>query len=157
MKKFITSDFSKSSNSLGFNPILQEICEMICQVIFSKTVCRIFLVICCSRFIINFVVKDFFVKIFFGTVKSPKVKFLETHLFQKFLHTVLKILSLQISWKYVFSKKKYFSLTWSFFHDCKTSYLGVIFLNKKLILYFFKVRLFNFNTILKICFKNLFK
>ena len=30
-------------------------------------------------------------------------------------------------------------------------------LRKELLLYFFQVRLFNFNAILKTCFKNLFK
>ena len=40
----------------------------------------------------------------------------------------------------LFFQQKIFSLTWSFFLDCKTLNLGVIFLHKKLIFYtFFQV------------------
>ena len=48
-----------SSNSLGFNRILQKFCEMICEIIFSKTVCGIFFIFCHSRFINNFIVNNF--------------------------------------------------------------------------------------------------
>ena len=45
-------------------------------------------------------------------------------------------------------------MTWSFFHDCKTTHLDVIFLNKKLNLYiFFQKWLFDFNAILQTSFK----
>ena len=56
---------------------------------------------------------------------------------KKILHTVLKIISAQISWKIFFFEKKFFSSTWNFFHDCKTSDLGLIFFHKKITLYFF--------------------
>ena len=45
----------------------------------------------------------------------------------------------------------------SFFRDCKTSHLGVIFFAPKIILYFFQVSLFNFDAMLKTYFKNLFR
>ena len=45
---------------LGFNPILQKFCEMISEITSSKTVWRIFLIFCRSRFINNFVVKNSF-------------------------------------------------------------------------------------------------
>ena len=75
----ITSAYSKSSNSSGFNPILQKFYEMICEIIVSKTVCGIFLIFCRSSFIDNFIVKSNFS----GTLKSPKLKYLKTHLFEK--------------------------------------------------------------------------
>ena len=46
-----------------------------------------------------------FLSQFFGTVKSPKVKYRKI----KFPHTVLKILSAQISWKNFFFKKFFFN------------------------------------------------
>ena len=54
----ITRVYSKSSNSSGFNPILQKFYEMICEIIISKTVCGIFLFFCQSRFINNFMEKN---------------------------------------------------------------------------------------------------
>ena len=62
----ITSAYSKTLNSLEFNPISQKFCEVICEIIFSKTVFEIFLILCRSRFINDFVGE----KQFFGTVKS---------------------------------------------------------------------------------------
>ena len=56
----ITSAHSKSSNSSGFNPILQKFYEMICEIIVSKTVCGIFLIFCRSSFINNFMAKNNF-------------------------------------------------------------------------------------------------
>ena len=57
----------------------------------------------------------------------------------------------------LFFRKTFFSRTWSFFHDWKTTNLGVIFFHKKLILCFFQRWLFNFNILLKTCFRNLFR
>ena len=54
--------YCKSYNSFGFNPILQKSCEMICEIIFSKTVRGIFCIFCRSRFINSFVVKNIFLK-----------------------------------------------------------------------------------------------
>ena len=58
----ITSAHSKSSNSSGFNPILQKFYEMICEMIVSKTVCRVFLIFCRWSFINNFMVKKNFLE-----------------------------------------------------------------------------------------------
>ena len=105
-KKVITSTYFKSSNSSGFNPILQKFYEMICEIIVSKAVCGIFLIFCRSSFINN----SYCEEQFFGTLKSPKLKYLNIHLF-------LKIISTQISRKnFLFFKK--ISRTWSFFHNC---------------------------------------
>ena len=56
----ITSAHSKSSSSSGFNPILQKFYKMICQIIVSKKMCRIFLIFCRLSFIINFIVRNSF-------------------------------------------------------------------------------------------------
>ena len=42
-KKVIASIYTKISNSSGFNPILQNYYEMICEISVSKTVCGFFL------------------------------------------------------------------------------------------------------------------
>ena len=44
----------------GFDPILQKLCQIICEVIFSKMVCGIYLNFCFSRSVNNFVVKNNF-------------------------------------------------------------------------------------------------
>ena len=127
----MTSAYSKSSNSSGFNPNLQNFYEMICETVVSKTVYRI-------SWFVFFLSVEFYYKIyceeqFFGTLKLPKLKYPKTHLlfFKKNPHTVLKIMSPQISWKEFFSKKS-FSRTWSFFRDCKITKLGLIFLPQKI-------------------------
>ena len=60
LKKVITSAYSKSSNSSEFNPILQRFCDMICEIIVSKTVWGIFLIFCRPSFLDNFIVKSNF-------------------------------------------------------------------------------------------------
>ena len=89
----ITIAYSKTFNFPWFNLILQKLHEMI----FPKKMCGMFLIFCDSRFIK-----------FFETVKSPKVKYLETHLFLKIPHTVLKILYEQINRKDFFFQKIFF-------------------------------------------------
>ena len=89
------------SNSSGFNPIFQKFCMMICEIIAYKTVCRIFRIFCRSSFINSFIAKSNF-----RTLKSPKLNYLESHLFSP--HTVLKIISAQISWKNFFLKNLFF-------------------------------------------------
>ena len=56
----ITRAYSKSSNSSGFNPILQDFCIMICEIIVYKTVSGIFLIFCRSGFINSFIVRSNF-------------------------------------------------------------------------------------------------
>ena len=51
---------STSSNSSGFNPVLQKFYMMICEIIVYKTVGGIFLIFCQSIFINNFIVKSEF-------------------------------------------------------------------------------------------------
>ena len=131
----ITSARSKSSNSSGFNPVLQKFYEMICEIIFSKTVWGIFFIFCRSNLQFH---EQFHGEGQFSEPNiteswiSPRYPFILT----KFPHTVLKILSVQMSWKNLFLN--FFLLrTWSFLHDCKTTNLGVTFFNRKLILYIF--------------------
>ena len=58
----ITGAHSKSSNSSGFNPILQKFYKMICKIVVSKTVRKIFLIFCLSSFINNFMLKNSFLE-----------------------------------------------------------------------------------------------
>ena len=74
-----TGAYSKSSNSSGFNPILQKFYEVICEIIIYKKLGGIFLIFCLSSFINNF----FCEKQFFGIIKLRKLNYLETHLFKK--------------------------------------------------------------------------
>ena len=152
----INSAYSESSNSSRFNPILQKHYEMICEIIVSKMVCGIFLIFCRSSFFDNFIVKNNFSE----PQNHPNLNIWRSIYLKKFPHTVLKIISAQISWKSFF-RKNLFSKTWSFFRDCKTTGLGLIFFHKKCILYFFfffcLVWFFSFNIISKTYFKNFFR
>ena len=129
----ITSAYSKSSNSSGFNPILQKFYEMICEIIVSKTVCGIFLLFFVNRVLL--------IILWTGTIfrnrKITESKISrDPFISKKFPHIVFKIVSAQISWTDFFFEKQFFSRTWSFFQDWKTNNLGVTFFHKKLILYF---------------------
>ena len=97
VKKVITSAHSKSSNSSGFNPILQKFYK-ICEIIASKTVCRIFLIFCRSSFINNFMVKNSFSEPKNQNQKISRYQFI----FLKNLHIVLEVLFVQINWKLFF-------------------------------------------------------
>ena len=97
-KEIISSPYSKGSNSLEFNPILQKFSVMICEIILSKMVSRMSLIFRRSHFINNFVVKNNF----FETVKSRDLFILKI-----FPHTILNILPLQISWRIFFQKNPF--------------------------------------------------
>ena len=133
LKKVITSAHSKSSNSSGFNPILQKFYEMICEVIVSKTVCWIFSIFCRSSFINNFTVKNNF----FEPKNHRKLNILRPIYFSKiFGHRFVDLICTN-KLEELFFQKIFLSRAWSFFCDCKTTNLGVIFFHKKLILHFF--------------------
>ena len=117
-----------SAYSKSSNPILQKFCKMICEIIVYKMMCGILLIFCRSGFI----------------NKCP--------------HTVLKMIYAQINWKnFSFFVKIFFQVLRAFFTAAKPLTWASFFFHKKIILYFFQVWLFSFNTILKICFKNLFR
>ena len=114
------------------------------------------------NFLIFFVNQDSLIilwrKRFFRTVKSRKVKYLENHFFKKFPQTVLKILSAQICWTYLFFENFLFSRTWSFFTTEKPLIWAPFFPQKINFVYAFSQRwLFNFNILLKTCFRNFFR
>ena len=128
----ITGAHSKSAYSSGFNPILKKFYEMICEIIVSKTVWRIFLIFCRYSFINNFMVKNNFSEpknqlksnisrlIYFKKISAYSfVDLICTNKLEGFFFGI------------------FFSSTWNFFHDCNRSNLSVIFFHKKLILYFF--------------------
>ena len=120
------------SNSSGFNPIFQKFCMMICEIIAYKTVCRIFRIFCRSSFINSFIAKSNF-----RTLKSPKLNYLESHLFSP--HTVLKIISAQISWKNFFFEKTFFQGLGVFFTTAKSLITASFFSTKKnIFILFFK-------------------
>ena len=129
----ITRAYS-SSNSSGFNSILKKFYEMICEIIVSKTLCGIFLIFCRSSFINTF----FWEEQFFGALKSPKPKYLETYFFKKNLQTVLKIISAQISWKIFFSKSIFFKGLERFFATAKLLIWGSFFSSKNNFIVIFK-------------------
>ena len=142
-KKIITSAYSKSSNFVGLNPILHKFCE-ICEIIFFKTVCGIVLIFCRSRFI-----NDFFVKnIFLEPWNHQKLKSWPIFFFLK--------VSAQFFENLIFARSKLEGFFFNLLHLLGAFFMAanlLNFLHKKLILYFFQVWLFNFNAILKICFK----
>ena len=85
---------------------------------------------------------------FFGTVKSPKVKILTDFFFLK--------VSAQFFENLIFARSKLEGFFFNLLHLLGAFFMAanlLNFLHKKLILYFFQVWLFNFNAILKICFK----
>ena len=102
----IASNYTKTSNSLGFQPILQTHHEMICEIPFFQNGLRNFLdFFCrsCSSFVFCIV------KSKFRNRKSPKVKISrDPFLFKKIPRTILKALSAKISWKHSFFTKTFF-------------------------------------------------
>ena len=124
----ITSAHSKSSNSAGFNRILQKFYKMICEIIVSKTVCGVFLIFCWSSFINNFMVK----KSFSEPKNQRKLNILRPIFFEKISsHSFVGVICTYKREGFFFFWKKFFSRTWSFFHDCSMTNLGVIFFQKK--------------------------
>ena len=130
----ITSPYSKSSNSSGFDPILQKLYGMICEIILPRAVSGTYR----SSFINNLIIKNNFSE----PKNHWKLTVSRTIHFKKFPQTVLKIISAQISWKdffFFFFFFNFFSKTWSFFHDCKTTNFGCQFFPQKVIfILFFK-------------------
>ena len=99
---------------------------MIREIIVSNTVSGIFLIFCRSSFTNNFIVENNF-----STLKSPTLIFRNisrTIYLKKFPHTVLNIISAQISCKNFF-RNNFSSRKWSFFRDYKTTDLNICFIN----------------------------
>ena len=129
----IISWHSKSSNYLVFNPILQKFYEMICEITVYKTIRGIFLIFCRSSFINNFMVKNNFLE----PKNHRKLNISRPIYFKKIsAHRFVDLICTNKLEEFFF-QKIFLSRTWSFFHDCKTTNLGVIFFHKKLISYFF--------------------
>ena len=133
--------------------MLQKFYKMVCEITVSKVVCGIFLIFCRSSFINNCMVKNNFSE----PKNHRKLNVLKSIYFKKISTHRFVDLICSNKLEEFFFQKNFFSRTWSFFHDSKTTNLGVIFFHKKLVLYFFQGWLFNFNIILKTCFKNLFR
>ena len=129
----MTSTHSKSSNSSGFNPILRKFYKMICEIIVSKMVCGIFLIFCQLSFISNFMMKNNFLE----PKNHWKLNILRPIYCKKISAHCFVDLICTNKLEDFFFQKVFLSRTWSYFHDCKTTNLGIIFSNKKLISYFF--------------------
>ena len=130
----IISAYSKSSNSSGFNPIFQKFYMMICEIIVSKIVCGILLIFCRSSVINNFIVKNNFSEPKYHrklNISRPiYLKTISAHRFGGLICTN--------KLDGHFFRKYFFPRTWSFFHDCKTTNLGVVFSTKNKFYTFFQ-------------------
>ena len=130
----INSAYSKSFNSSGFNPTLQKFHKMICEIIISKTMCAILLFFWQSRFINNFMEKNNYSE----PENNQKLNISRTIYFKKISAQRFEdLICTNKLDRFVFFWKTFFSRTWSFFHNRKTTNLGAIFCHKKLSLYFF--------------------
>ena len=127
------------------------------MIIFAGSTREILLIFCRSSFTNNFMVKNNFSepKNHQKLYISRSIYFLNKIPARRFVG-LLCTNKLEIFF-FEKKKKKMFSRTWSLFHDYKTTNLGFNFSHKKLILWFSQGWLFNFNIILKTCFKNLFR
>ena len=110
-------------NFSGSNPILQKFYEMICEIIVSKTMCGIFL----DRVLFN----NFMVKNNFAEPKNHrKLNISRPIYFKKNSAHRFVVLICTNKLEEFFFQKIFLSRTWSFFHDSKTTNLGVIFSTK---------------------------
>ena len=123
----ITSAHSKSSNSSGFNPILQKFCKMICKIIVSKTMCGVFLIFCRSSFMNNFLMKNSF-----SERKNLRKLYISRPVyFQKiFAHLFAGIICIN-KLEGFFSKKKFFQGLGAFFSTATRLIWVLFFVTKK--------------------------
>ena len=149
----ITSAYSKSSNSLGFSPILQKFYEMMCEIIISKTVRRIFLFFCQSRFINNFMVKNSFSE----PQNHRKLNILRPIYFKKISAHRFEDLICTNKLDIFFFRKIFSEGLGAFFTTEKLLIWAPFFPPKNYFYTFFQRWLFNFNMLLKTCFRNLFR
>ena len=124
---------------------------MICEIIVFKTVCRIFLIFCRSSFINNFMVRSNFREL----KNYWKLNILQPIYFLKNLHIILKALSVKISQENFSFRKMFFWGLEAFFTTAKPLIWASLFCWKYWFNAFVQGWLFNFNIILKTCFKNL--
>ena len=119
----ITSAHSKGSNSSGFNPTLQKLYKTICEIIVSETMCGIFLIFYRLSFINNFIVKNSF-----SEPKNQRKSNISRPIYFKKMsaHRFVSLICTNKLERFFFRKNN-FSRTWSFFHDCNTTNLGIIF------------------------------
>ena len=112
-------------------------------------VCGIFLIFCWSSFINNFIVKNSFLE----PKNQRKLNISRPVYFEKISAHCFVGLICTNKRKGFFFRKKIFSRTMSFFHDRSTTNLASFFSTKIQFYTFSQEWLFNFNIILKTCFK----
>ena len=141
----ITSVLSKSSNSSGFSPVLQKFYKMICEITVSKTVCGIFLIFCRPSFMNNFMVKNNFLEAKnHRNLNISRPTYLKKKIPQRFVVLIC-------------TKKIFFQGVGAFFTTANPLIWASFFSTKNWFHAFFQGWLFNFNIIVKTCFKNLFR
>lgn len=123
----ITSAYAKNSNSLGFNPIYQKICETLLKITFSNTVCRIFLIFCRLCFINNFIIKNNFSE----PQNHSELNISRTIYFTKISAHCIEGLICANKLKYFFFKNFFFN-DLQHFSRLQNTHLGVIFLAQKI-------------------------
>ena len=129
----ITSAYSKSSNSSGFNPILQKLYQTICDIIVSKMVFEISLFFCQSSFINNFMEKTNFLE-----PQNHRKLNISTPLYFKKISTLRfedRIYTNKLD--RFFFKKYFFQGLGTFFTTKKPLTWMSFFFHQNLILYFF--------------------
>ena len=127
----ITSAYSKSSNSSGFNPILQKFYKMTYRIIVSKMMCGIFLIFCRSSFINNFMVKNSF-----SEPKNQRKLDISRPIYLKKIsaHRFVGLICTNKLERFFLSWKNFFFKGMELFYDCSTTNLVVTFFHKKLVL-----------------------
>ena len=133
--------------------MLQKFYKMICDIIVSKTVCGIFLIFSWSSFIDNFMVMNSFSEpknqwklnisrpVYFGKISAQHfVGLICTNKLEGF-----------------FFDKIFFQGLGTFLATARRLIWASFFSTKRYFYFFFQGWLFNFNIILKTCFKNLFR
>ena len=123
--------YSETSSSPGFHSILHNFHKMIFEIIYCKTISWIFLTFCRLHFISNFEVKNNFSEPWdyqkLNISRRMYFKEISAHRFQDLICTN-KL------------ESKFFKSFLNFFRGLsklQNTYLGVSFLHKKMILYFF--------------------
>ena len=140
----ITNTYSKSSNSSGLNPILQKFHEMIWEIIVSKKMSGIFVVLSWT---------------FFWNRKITKTTNISKSIYfwKIFAYSFEHLICTNKLEGFFFFFKSFFQGLGAFYTNAKPLIWMLYFRTKYLILHFFQARLFDFNIIFKTSFKNLFR
>ena len=131
-----SSTYSKSSNSSRFIPIFKIIHEIICKKVIFKRRADFF-----CFFVVGFILcNNIQWWTFFRNRKTTKIWNNLKSIFLKKIsaqHFEDLTCTNKLEGFFFFQKRNFFSRTCSFLHECKTTNSGVVFVCRKIILYFF--------------------